>query len=225
MLYAAWGGGQIGRTSIAAIQPPSAAALAACCLLLPCPKHTLGAQSHTRNTRMKNTRAQRPHTLMTGSGNSMRSSSTGFFSSHSVSPVMTSLRPAMAMMSPARASLTSSRELACICGCVGVGWGGVGQGGVGAGWVGVRGCRRKRGGVAAAAGGKQWLLAAAPCSPLQPPAAPRSPPQPPATPCPTRCDATRPAYPRARTCISRPMRSFLPLAALRAYDPASITPE
>ena len=45
----------------------------------------------------------------------MRSSMTGYFSSHSVSPVTTSLRPATAMMSPARASFTSSRLLACIC--------------------------------------------------------------------------------------------------------------
>ena len=52
--------------------------------------------------------------LMTGSGNSMRSRMMGSFSSHRVSPVMTSFRPPMAMMSPARADLMSSRELACI---------------------------------------------------------------------------------------------------------------
>ena len=53
-------------------------------------------------------------TSMTGSGNSMRSSTTGLAGSHKVSPVVTSLRPASATMSPARASLTSSRELACM---------------------------------------------------------------------------------------------------------------
>ena len=47
-------------------------------------------------------------------GNSMRSSMMGCFSSHSVSPVMTSLRPATAMMSPVLATLMSSRLLACI---------------------------------------------------------------------------------------------------------------
>ena len=44
----------------------------------------------------------------------MRSSMMGFFSSHSVSPVMTSFRPATAMMSPVLATLMSSRLLACI---------------------------------------------------------------------------------------------------------------
>ena len=52
--------------------------------------------------------------LMTGSGKSMRSRMMGDFSSHSVSPVMTSLRPPMATMSPAYAALTSSRLFACI---------------------------------------------------------------------------------------------------------------
>ena len=45
--------------------------------------------------------------LMTGSGNSMRSSTMGFLSSHNVSPVVTSLRPAMATMSPVRACVMS----------------------------------------------------------------------------------------------------------------------
>ncbi len=51
---------------------------------------------------------------MTGSGNSIFSSTTGFCGSHNVSPVRTSLRPARATMSPAKASLMSSREFACI---------------------------------------------------------------------------------------------------------------
>jgi hypothetical protein len=38
---------------------------------------------------------------MTGSGNSMRSSTIGLFSSHSVSPVVVSRRPTAAAMSPA----------------------------------------------------------------------------------------------------------------------------
>ena len=38
---------------------------------------------------------------ITGSGKSIDSSTTGFFSSHSVSPVVTCLRPTAAAMSPA----------------------------------------------------------------------------------------------------------------------------
>ena len=41
-------------------------------------------------------------TEITGSGNSMRSSVIDCFTSHSVSPVVTSLRPTAAAMSPAR---------------------------------------------------------------------------------------------------------------------------
>lgn len=44
---------------------------------------------------------------MTGSGNSMRSSMIGFFSSHRVSPVMTSFSPPRATMSPVRAIYTT----------------------------------------------------------------------------------------------------------------------
>ena len=51
---------------------------------------------------------------MTGSGNSMRSSTTGCAGSDSVSPVVVLFSPAKATMSPARASLMSSRWLACI---------------------------------------------------------------------------------------------------------------
>ena len=54
-------------------------------------------------------------TSITGSGNSIRSRITGFWGSHSVSPVVVSFRPAMATMSPAKASLMSSRWFACIC--------------------------------------------------------------------------------------------------------------
>ena len=54
-------------------------------------------------------------TLITGSGNSIRSRMIWFPWSHRVSPVVVSLRPAMATMSPVTASFTSSRELACIC--------------------------------------------------------------------------------------------------------------
>ena len=39
--------------------------------------------------------------VMTGSGKSIDSSTTGFFSSHSVSPVLTCLMPTAAAMSPA----------------------------------------------------------------------------------------------------------------------------
>ena len=51
---------------------------------------------------------------MTGSGKVIVSSTTGWFGSHSVSPVVVSLRPASAMMSPAKASEISSCLLACI---------------------------------------------------------------------------------------------------------------
>ena len=52
---------------------------------------------------------------MTGSGNSMSSSTTGDFSSESVSPVAVTRRPTAAAMLPQVTSLTSSRLLACIC--------------------------------------------------------------------------------------------------------------
>ena len=42
---------------------------------------------------------------MTGSGKVIVSRTTGWFGSHSVSPVVVSLRPASAMMSPAKASV------------------------------------------------------------------------------------------------------------------------
>ncbi|MCY1229436.1 hypothetical protein D9M72_418000 [compost metagenome] len=52
---------------------------------------------------------------ITGSGNTMRSSTIGAAGSHSVSPVVASFRPTAAAMSPASTSLISSRWLACIC--------------------------------------------------------------------------------------------------------------
>ena len=51
---------------------------------------------------------------ITGSGNSIDSRTIGWFSSHSVSPVVESRRPTAAAMSPAYTSLMSSRLLACI---------------------------------------------------------------------------------------------------------------
>ena len=54
-------------------------------------------------------------TAITGIGMIIFSSVMILFSSHSVSPVMTSLRPTAAAMSPARTSLMSVRSLACIC--------------------------------------------------------------------------------------------------------------
>ena len=51
---------------------------------------------------------------ITGSGNVIDSSRIGFFSSHSVSPVVTERSPTAAAMSPAKTSLISSRLLACI---------------------------------------------------------------------------------------------------------------
>ncbi len=51
---------------------------------------------------------------MTGSGKLIDSSTTGFFSSQIVSPVVTVLRPTAAAMSPAYTSLISSRLFACI---------------------------------------------------------------------------------------------------------------
>ena len=51
---------------------------------------------------------------MTGSGNTIRSRTMGFFSSHSVSPVVVDFRPTAAAMSPAFTSLISSRLFACI---------------------------------------------------------------------------------------------------------------
>lgn len=57
-------------------------------------------------------RASFPHrTLMTGSGKSMRSSTMGLPSSHSVSPVVTSFSPAMATMSPVRACVMSFGQI------------------------------------------------------------------------------------------------------------------
>ena len=52
---------------------------------------------------------------MTGAGNSISSSTTGFFSSQSVSPVAVARRPAAAAMLPQVTSSTSSRLLACMC--------------------------------------------------------------------------------------------------------------
>ncbi len=51
---------------------------------------------------------------ITGSGNVIVSRTTGSRGSHSVSPVVVSLRPASAMMSPAKASSISSRLFECI---------------------------------------------------------------------------------------------------------------
>ena len=51
---------------------------------------------------------------MTGAGKSITSSTTGAFSSQSVSPVVVTRRPAAAAMLPQVTSLTSSRLLACI---------------------------------------------------------------------------------------------------------------
>ena len=53
-------------------------------------------------------------TAMTGSGNVIDSSTIGFSPSHSVSPVVVSLRPMAAAMSPAAIASTSSFLLACI---------------------------------------------------------------------------------------------------------------
>ena len=52
--------------------------------------------------------------LMTGSGKSIDSSTTGLLGSQRVSPVRVSFSPTMAQMSPARTVSTSSRELACM---------------------------------------------------------------------------------------------------------------
>ena len=54
-------------------------------------------------------------TEMTGSGNSMRSSTIGCVGSQSVSPVVVFLRPTAATMSPAKTASMSSRWFACIC--------------------------------------------------------------------------------------------------------------
>ena len=54
-------------------------------------------------------------TEMTGSGNSMRSSTIGWSGSQSVSPVVVFFRPTAATMSPANTASLSSRWLACIC--------------------------------------------------------------------------------------------------------------
>ena len=51
---------------------------------------------------------------MTGAGKSITSSTTGAFSSQSVSPVVVTRRPAAAAMLPQVTSLTSSRLLACM---------------------------------------------------------------------------------------------------------------
>ena len=53
-------------------------------------------------------------TWMTGSGNSMRSSTIGDERSQSVSPVVVSLKPRPATMSPAIAVSRSSRWFACM---------------------------------------------------------------------------------------------------------------
>ena len=53
-------------------------------------------------------------TWMTGSGNSMRSSTIGCDGSHSVSPVVVFLRPTAATMSPEKTASRSSRWFACI---------------------------------------------------------------------------------------------------------------
>jgi len=53
-------------------------------------------------------------TWITGSGNSMRSRMTRLLRSHSVSPVVVSLKPSPATMSPAIATSRSSRWFACI---------------------------------------------------------------------------------------------------------------
>ena len=52
---------------------------------------------------------------ITGSGNSILSRTTKFFSSDKVSPVVTFLRPMQAAMSPALTSFISSLLLECIC--------------------------------------------------------------------------------------------------------------
>jgi hypothetical protein len=52
---------------------------------------------------------------ITGSGNSILSSTMGWCSSHSVSPVVVSFRPTQAAMSPASTSSISSRLSARIC--------------------------------------------------------------------------------------------------------------
>ena len=51
---------------------------------------------------------------MTGAGKSITSSTTGAFSSHSVSPVVVTRRPTAAAMLPQVTSLMSSRLLACM---------------------------------------------------------------------------------------------------------------
>ena len=53
-------------------------------------------------------------TAMTGSGNVIDSSTIGLSGSHSVSPVVVTLRPMAAAMSPAAIDATSSFFLACI---------------------------------------------------------------------------------------------------------------
>ena len=53
-------------------------------------------------------------TSMTGAGNVIDSSTTGFVGSHSVSPVVVSFRPMTATMWPAPTDAISSRLLACI---------------------------------------------------------------------------------------------------------------
>ena len=53
-------------------------------------------------------------TEITGSGNSIRSSTIGWLGSQSVSPVVVFLSPTAATMSPAKTPSLSSRWLACI---------------------------------------------------------------------------------------------------------------
>ncbi len=54
-------------------------------------------------------------TEITGSGNTIDSSTIGWRGSHSVSPVPANLRPTAAPSSPANIASRSSRWLACIC--------------------------------------------------------------------------------------------------------------
>ena len=54
-------------------------------------------------------------TEITGSGNSMRSSTIGCDGSQSVSPVVVFFSPTAATMSPAKTASLSSRWFACIC--------------------------------------------------------------------------------------------------------------
>ena len=70
-------------------------------------------QSHHCSTN-RSTYSSCPPSLITGSGKSIFSKTTGASMAHKVSPVVVSFKPTMAMMSPACASLISSRLLECI---------------------------------------------------------------------------------------------------------------